>query len=156
MEHGYNPILRPRNCSQVTSVADVPPPIIQIGPTNQTLPLGGAALLPCRAIGTPAPRVKWYKDGMPLTVGPQRVVVAQIGSLKIDSTCVRGYFLFGVGCGIVLGSHSFHSFCRNSVGPTGCGGVLLFVRAQICSYRTPDCTRALRRRRAAKRRGRHR
>lgn len=71
---------------QVTSVADVPPPIIQLGPTNQTLPLGGAALLPCRATGAPVPRVKWYKDGAPLTVGPQRMVVAQIGSLKIEST----------------------------------------------------------------------
>lgn len=71
---------------QVTSVADVPPPIIQIGPSNQTLPLGGDALLPCRATGTPVPRVKWYKDGMPLPGGPQRMVVAQIGSLKISST----------------------------------------------------------------------
>lgn len=76
--------------SQVTSVADVPPPIIQIGPTNQTLPLGGVGHLPCRATGQPTPRVKWYKDGMPLPASPQqRVVVAQIGSLKIDSTYGR-------------------------------------------------------------------
>lgn len=69
---------------QVTSVDDVPPPIIQLGPTNQTLPVGSVAMLPCRAIGTPAPRVRWYKDGMPMQTG-QRMVIVQIGSLKIDS-----------------------------------------------------------------------
>lgn len=62
----------------------MPPPIIQIGPTNQTLPMGSVAMLPCRAIGTPVPRVRWYKDGMPLQTG-QRLVIVQIGSLKIDS-----------------------------------------------------------------------
>lgn len=69
---------------QVTSVDDIPPPIIQIGPANQTLPMGSVAMLPCRAIGTPAPRIRWYKDGMPLQTG-QRLVIVQSGSLKIDS-----------------------------------------------------------------------
>lgn len=69
---------------QVTSVDDIPPPIIQIGPANQTLPIGSVAMLPCRAIGNPAPRIRWYKDGMPLQTN-QRLIIVQTGSLKIDS-----------------------------------------------------------------------
>lgn len=69
---------------QVTSVDDIPPPIIQIGPSNQTLPVGSVAILPCRAIGNPTPRIRWYKDGMPLQTN-QRLVIVQTGSLKIDS-----------------------------------------------------------------------
>ncbi|XP_055837624.1 roundabout homolog 2 isoform X2 [Episyrphus balteatus] len=68
---------------QVTSVDDTPPPIIQIGPSNQTLPKGSVAMLPCRATGTPMPRVKWYKDGVPLQSG-HRFMIVQGGSLRID------------------------------------------------------------------------
>lgn len=69
---------------QVTSVDDIPPPIIQIGPANQTIPIGSMAMLPCRAIGNPIPRIRWYKDGMPLQTN-QRLIIVQSG-LKIDST----------------------------------------------------------------------
>lgn len=68
---------------QVTSVDDTPPPIIQIGPANQTLPRGSVAMLPCRATGLPVPKVKWYKDGSSLQTG-QRFMIVQSGSLKID------------------------------------------------------------------------
>lgn len=69
---------------QVTSVDDIPPPIIQIGPANQTLPTGSVAMLPCRAIGDPTPRIRWYKDGLPMLTN-QRLIIVQSGSLKIDS-----------------------------------------------------------------------
>lgn len=69
---------------QVTSVDDIPPPIIQIGPANQTLPIGSMAMIPCRAIGNPPPRIRFYKDGMPLQTN-QRLIIVQSG-LKIDST----------------------------------------------------------------------
>ncbi|XP_049308729.1 protein sax-3 isoform X1 [Bactrocera dorsalis] len=68
---------------QVTSVDDTPPPIIQIGPSNQTLPKGSVAMLPCRATGNPTPRVKWYKDGTMLQNG-NRYTIVQGGSLRID------------------------------------------------------------------------
>ncbi|KAL9916311.1 roundabout guidance receptor 1 isoform 4-T5 [Glossina fuscipes fuscipes] len=68
---------------QVTSVDDTPPPIIQIGPSNQTLPKGSDATLPCRASGNPIPRVKWYRDGTPLHSG-NRYTIVQGGSLKIN------------------------------------------------------------------------
>lgn len=74
---------------QVTSVDDIPPPIIQIGPANQTLPIGSVAMLPCRAIGNPTPRIRWYKDGIPLQTN-QRLIIVQSGSLKIDSKFYLG------------------------------------------------------------------
>lgn len=78
---------------QVTSVDDIPPPIIQIGPANQTLPTGSVAMLPCRAIGNPMPRIRWYKDGMPLQTN-QRLIIVQSGSLKIDSKLAYPFFRF--------------------------------------------------------------
>lgn len=162
-------------------MADVPPPIIQIGPTNQTLPLGSDAVLPCRATGTPAPHVKWYKDGQSLVAGgPQRrVALAQIGSLKIDGT----WFFFVASSFVAPSSKlcivcvcvvlAFHSYCRRCCGwcvlrhgsvrlefvffmPRFCHCTNHPSTQQICSWRTPDCTRAPRRPRAARRRGRHR
>ena len=43
---------------------DRPPPIIQLGPTNQTLPEGSKATLPCQA--TAEDEIVWLKDGVPL------------------------------------------------------------------------------------------
>jgi roundabout axon guidance receptor 2 len=64
-------------------VDDIPPPIIKIGPTNQTLPKGSVATLLCRAGGTPTPEIKWSKDGSPLHT-KKRFEVIQSGTLKID------------------------------------------------------------------------
>lgn len=72
---------------QVTSVDDIPPPIIQIGPANQTLAIGNVAMLACRATGTPTPRIRWYKDGVPLQTG-QRLIIVQTGFLKIDGKSI--------------------------------------------------------------------
>ncbi|XP_068086117.1 protein sax-3 [Anabrus simplex] len=69
---------------QVTSVDDIPPPIIQIGPANQTLPLKSVATLPCQATGSPSPRIKWYKNGSPLTSQGSRITVMDSGNLHID------------------------------------------------------------------------
>ncbi|XP_069684562.1 roundabout homolog 2 isoform X2 [Periplaneta americana] len=69
---------------QVTSVDDVPPPIVQIGPANQTLPLQSVATLPCQATGTPSPRIRWYKNGSPLAGQGTRVKVMESGTLHID------------------------------------------------------------------------
>lgn len=68
---------------QVTSIEDIPPPIIQIGPSNQTLPKGSVAMLQCRATGTPTPKIRWYKNGQILQTG-MRMTIIQSGSLKID------------------------------------------------------------------------
>nr|CAH7726111.1 unnamed protein product [Callosobruchus chinensis] len=73
---------------QVTSVADLPPPIIQIGPANQTLPLHSVATLHCKASspeGAP-PKIKWLKDGKVLQKSnlPNRYSINDDGTLDID------------------------------------------------------------------------
>lgn len=53
--------------SQINSIDEVPPPVIQIGPTNQTLPMHSAAILPCKTVGNPPPVIKWLKNSELLT-----------------------------------------------------------------------------------------
>ncbi|KAG8244748.1 Roundabout 1 [Homalodisca vitripennis] len=70
---------------QVTSLEDVPPPLVEVGPTNQTLPLQSVASLPCQARGEPPPRVRWYHNGSPIEPrsSPRRTVLPS-GTLQID------------------------------------------------------------------------
>ncbi|KAG5861124.1 Roundabout-like protein 2, partial [Gonioctena quinquepunctata] len=75
---------------QVTSVADLPPPIIQIGPANQTLPLHSMVTLHCKASspeGDP-PKIRWLKDGGTLHSSnlPERYTLTTGGTLDIDGT----------------------------------------------------------------------
>uniref|UniRef100_A0A6E8W3W2 Uncharacterized protein n=1 Tax=Anopheles coluzzii TaxID=1518534 RepID=A0A6E8W3W2_ANOCL len=84
---------------QVTSPIDsIPPPLLQQVPSNQSLPSGTKATLPCRssAYGAPssssssssaasssAPR--WQRDGINLLTGPgKRFKILSGGSLRID------------------------------------------------------------------------
>ncbi|XP_054285498.1 roundabout homolog 2-like [Macrosteles quadrilineatus] len=69
---------------QVTSVEDVPPPLMEIRPTNQTLPLQGLATLVCQARGSPPPQIKWYKNGSPVDTASGRVSIKHSGSLQIE------------------------------------------------------------------------
>ncbi|XP_075224149.1 roundabout homolog 2-like isoform X2 [Lycorma delicatula] len=70
---------------QVTSMEDVPPPIVEIGPANQTLPLQSVATLPCQARGEPPPRIRWYKNGSPLDAKTSnRITIMPTGTLQID------------------------------------------------------------------------
>ncbi|KAI5721425.1 hypothetical protein M8J77_020620 [Diaphorina citri] len=69
---------------QVTSVEDTPPPIVQVGPSNQTLPLHSVAFLPCQAVGSPPPHIRWYKNGNSLPPEDTRINVSSSGSLQID------------------------------------------------------------------------
>lgn len=68
---------------QVSTVDERPPPIIQIGPSNQTLPKGSVATMPCRATGNPTPRVKWFHDGYAVQTGNRHSIV-QGSSLRVD------------------------------------------------------------------------
>ena len=61
----------------------MPPPIIELGPANQTLALKSSASLPCRAVGTPPPIVNWYKDGQLVQLN-SRVRMTSNGSLLMD------------------------------------------------------------------------
>lgn len=72
---------------QVSSLDERPPPIIQIGPANQTLPKGSVATLPCRATGNPSPRIKWFHDGHAVQAG-NRYSIIQGSSLRVDGEMV--------------------------------------------------------------------
>ncbi|BES96070.1 Roundabout, axon guidance receptor, homolog [Nesidiocoris tenuis] len=67
----------------VTSPEENPPPVILIGPANQTLPLKSVAAMNCRGSGVPTPVILWYKDGAPL-LGSPRINISETGSLQIN------------------------------------------------------------------------
>lgn len=70
---------------EVTSQDQTPPPIILMGPSNQTLPLKSMASLPCEVLGTPAaPSIKWLKDGTEVTSQPDRIIISANGTLQIN------------------------------------------------------------------------
>ena len=77
---------------EVTAMGNEPPPIIRVGPANQTLPVNTLAILPCEASGSPSPTVSWMKNVEPIS-GLQydpRITISDPGSLKIESN--KKYF----------------------------------------------------------------
>ena len=65
--------------------ADRPPPIIQLGPVNQTLPIRTVASLPCQASGTHEV-ITWLKDGVPIsTLNNRRHVLDSDNTLSVKS-----------------------------------------------------------------------
>ena len=70
---------------RVAKESDHPPPIIQIGPVNQTLAVGSKATLPCEA--TDFDSMLWLKDGVPMTSTPQKVSVDSDNTLSINGEC---------------------------------------------------------------------
>jgi len=70
---------------EVTSQDQQPPPIINVGPRNQTLPLKSMAAFPCEALGRPPPATKWMKDGREVTLEKDsRLTVSPNGTLQIN------------------------------------------------------------------------
>ncbi|PVD27655.1 hypothetical protein C0Q70_12822 [Pomacea canaliculata] len=61
-----------------------PPPIIIMGPQNQTLELKEVAMLPCQATGDPPPVIRWYKDDRPLLGDDPRITILNSGTLQIS------------------------------------------------------------------------
>ncbi|XP_063058202.1 roundabout homolog 1-like [Engraulis encrasicolus] len=69
---------------EVIDVAsEYPPPIIQQGPSNQTVSVDGTVILGCQATGTLAPTVMWKKDGVLITKHDSRVSQTEDGELQI-------------------------------------------------------------------------
>ena len=50
---------------RVSKETDHPPPIIELGPVNQTLPIKTSATLPCDA--SDHDTIVWLKDGVPIS-----------------------------------------------------------------------------------------
>lgn len=81
---------------EVTSQDQVPPPIINILPTNQTLPIKSMATIPCEVTGTPTPSVKWLKDGMELSLeggNNGRISISPNGTLHINGKHLKSKIL---------------------------------------------------------------
>lgn len=96
---------------QVSTVDERPPPIIQIGPSNQTLPKGSVATMPCRATGNPTPRVKWFHDGYAVQTGNRHSIV-QGSSLRVDGKATARSLIGRI-------SHPFSSFTDLQLGDSG-------------------------------------
>ena len=74
----------------VSKEVDRPPPIIQLGPVNQTLPIRTSASLPCQASGDET--ISWLKDGVPLTtLVDRRYQVDSDNTLSIKSKSIVVY-----------------------------------------------------------------
>jgi roundabout axon guidance receptor 2 len=74
---------------EVTSADQLPPPIINVEPKNQTLPLKSMASIPCYSEpgGSSGPTIKWLKDGTELlreTSDGTRITVSTNGTLQIN------------------------------------------------------------------------
>ncbi|XP_061398597.1 protein sax-3 [Musca vetustissima] len=73
-----------RTVVTVDTQFDLPPPVIEQGPVNQTLPVKSIVTLPCRTLGSPIPQVQWYLNGIPIDVmDHERRNMSDSGSLTI-------------------------------------------------------------------------
>lgn len=61
-----------------------PPPIINMGPQNQTLQTTTGTVLPCQAHGDPMPAIQWLRNGRPLQMNNPRLMLLGTGSLQIS------------------------------------------------------------------------
>lgn len=93
----------------VMSPEDHPPPIIIQGPMNQTLPFKTVGILPCKAIGNPAPVISWYRDGVPLVTGRDRINISDSGNLLIQGKEFKVFFFFFFNNNVV-NAKTFHVF----------------------------------------------
>lgn len=71
---------------EVITVSSPPPPVIDVGPANQTLPLGSPATLSC---STTEPNSRelpltWWKDGIQLNATVRMTQSGESGTLRIE------------------------------------------------------------------------
>ncbi|XP_058838004.1 roundabout homolog 2-like [Topomyia yanbarensis] len=72
---------------QVTSSLDsITPPLLQLVPTNQSLPAGSSTVLPCRLVDPSSnARIHWERDGIELSTSSiSKLTQLPGGSLKLD------------------------------------------------------------------------
>ena len=79
----------------VAKEVDRPPPLIQSGPVNQTLPIHTEANLPCQASGEDY--ISWLKDGVPLsTMDDRRFQIDNENTLSIISKFLVKYSTYHI------------------------------------------------------------
>eukprot|EP00095_Tigriopus_kingsejongensis_P009444 maker-scaffold108_size357748-snap-gene-2.20 protein:Tk09444 transcript:maker-scaffold108_size357748-snap-gene-2.20-mRNA-1 annotation:"conserved hypothetical protein" len=93
---------------EVTAIEDQPPPIIAMGPANQTLPVNTIAVLPCQASGNPKPSINWFKNQQPLyAVESSRIMIEASGTLVIDNLRMEDTALYTCTAGSESGETSW-------------------------------------------------
>ncbi|RWS31646.1 roundabout 1-like protein [Leptotrombidium deliense] len=68
----------------VIGLSTLPPPIIRLGPMNQTLPEDGVLMMPCEVSTTTPALVKWLFNEKEIPAYEPRYVVLDSGTLQID------------------------------------------------------------------------
>ena len=71
---------------EIVTVSAPPPPVIEVGPANQTLPLGSPASLACSSTepGSQNLPLRWWKDGAPLALSVRMTQSGETGTLRIE------------------------------------------------------------------------
>ncbi|KZS20672.1 putative Roundabout 2 [Daphnia magna] len=71
---------------EIITVSAPPPPVIEVGPANQTLPLGSPASLACSTTepGSQNLPLRWWKDGAPLALSVRMTQSGETGTLRIE------------------------------------------------------------------------
>lgn len=68
------------------------PPVIVVGPKNQTLEAKEVALLPCMGEGQPPPAIRWFKDGKALPYNDPHYMYLPSGTLQISGNYKKKLF----------------------------------------------------------------
>ncbi|KAL8568639.1 hypothetical protein ACOMHN_035091 [Nucella lapillus] len=87
-----------------------PPPMMVMGPQNQTLETKGVALLPCRAQGSPPPTLRWFHHGRPLVGSEPRLTVLNSGTLQISDLRISDSGLYTCRAFSETGESSWEAF----------------------------------------------
>lgn len=71
---------------EIVTVSAPPPPVIEVGPSNQTLPLGSPASLACSSTEPSSQNLplRWWKDGAPLALSVRMTQSGETGMLRIE------------------------------------------------------------------------
>ncbi|TRY77965.1 hypothetical protein TCAL_12741 [Tigriopus californicus] len=96
---------------KVQTSMDRPPPIIQMGPVNQTQKLGSSTSFPCEA--TPQTRVEWLKDGVPIsTMDDPRIKVDNDNTLHFEGLEISDSALYTCQARSMSGQAMLSAFLR--------------------------------------------
>eukprot|EP00095_Tigriopus_kingsejongensis_P003619 maker-scaffold49_size462716-snap-gene-3.30 protein:Tk03619 transcript:maker-scaffold49_size462716-snap-gene-3.30-mRNA-1 annotation:"roundabout 1" len=96
---------------KIQTSQDRPPPIIQIGPVNQTQRIGSSTNFPCEA--TPQTRVEWLKDGVPIsTMNDPRIKVDHDNTLHFEELEISDSALYTCQAKSTSGQAMLSAFLR--------------------------------------------
>ncbi|KAK3587014.1 hypothetical protein CHS0354_016993 [Potamilus streckersoni] len=114
-----------------------PPPIIKIGPQNQTLPLDSNALLLCQALGEPQPHIRWYRDGHPLSMNDARYTLLNSGTLQISSLMLEDTGMYACKAVSETGETTWEAFLKVEASSNSNPSVLVSKTPDISSFPVP-------------------